>query len=142
MTTTSVSIRSTEQILCSADWWIIGAFAFLWADIAVLVVCFAALGVHPPLAAIVLAYQIGYLSNVIPIPGGIGVLDGSMVGMLVLYGVGATSATAASIVYHAISLGVPTVWGTLAYAMVRRSRRQPLHPRALSPRRARPPDLD
>jgi uncharacterized membrane protein YbhN (UPF0104 family) len=142
LSTTSISIRATERILFSADWWIVGAYAFLWADIAVLVVCFEALGVHPPLAAIVLAYQIGYLSNVIPIPGGIGVLDGSMVGMLVLYGVGARSAAAASIVYHAISLGVPVVWGTLAYVMVRRSRGRPLRPRPLSPRRARQPELD
>ena len=42
--------------------------------------------VVPPLATIVLAYQIGYLSNLIPIPGNIGVLDGSLVGMFVLYG--------------------------------------------------------
>ena len=50
----------------------------LWA-------CFAAAGQTPPVAALVLAYQIGYLSNFIPVPGGIGVLDGSLIGMLVLY---------------------------------------------------------
>jgi uncharacterized membrane protein YbhN (UPF0104 family) len=42
-----------------------------------------------------------------PVPGGIGVLDGSLVGMLVLYGVAGTVATAATLVYHAISLWVP-----------------------------------
>ena len=59
---------------------------YLWFDIAVLWVCFKALGHTPPIADLVLAYQIGYLSNLIPIPGGIGVLDGSFVGMFVLYG--------------------------------------------------------
>ena len=42
---------------------------FLWCDIAVLAACFAAAGSVPPLATIVLAYQIGYLSNLIPVPG-------------------------------------------------------------------------
>ena len=36
-----------------------------------------------------LAYQIAYMSNLLPVPGGIGVLDGRIVGALVLYGVGA-----------------------------------------------------
>ena len=80
-----------------------------------------------------LAYQIGYLSNVIPIPGGIGVLDGSMVGMLVLYGVAATPAAAATIVYHAIALWIPAMWGTLAFLILRRTRHEPLTPRPRSP---------
>jgi uncharacterized membrane protein YbhN (UPF0104 family) len=43
----------------------------------VLLACFAALGHVPPLAAVVLAYQLAYLSNFVPIPGNIGVLDSS-----------------------------------------------------------------
>jgi uncharacterized membrane protein YbhN (UPF0104 family) len=120
------AVRSTEQILFSRDWRIVGAIGYLWFDMAVLGVCFLAVGHEPPLAVVVLAYQIGYLSNFIPIPGGIGVLDGSFVGMFVLYGVGATGATAATIVYHGISLWIPAVWGTIAYLLLRRSRGQPL----------------
>ena len=108
------------------DWRIIGAIAFLWCDIAVLAACFAAAGPVPPLAVIVLAYQIGYLSNVIPVPGNIGVLDGSMVGMFVLYGVSATLATAATVVYHAIALWVPAMWGTVAFLILRRTRDRPI----------------
>jgi uncharacterized protein (TIRG00374 family) len=66
------------------------------------------------------------MSNLIPIPGGIGVLDGSFVGMFVLYGVGASHATAATVVYHGISLWVPAAWGTIAYLMLRRTRGQPI----------------
>jgi uncharacterized membrane protein YbhN (UPF0104 family) len=129
---TATSIRLTEQVLFRLDWRIIGAIAFLWCDIAVLMVCFAAAGVVPPLATIVLAYQIGYLSNLIPIPGGIGVLDGSLVGMFVLYGTSATLATAATVVYHAIALWIPAMWGTAAFVILRRTRNRPLH---LRPRR-------
>ena len=135
LTETAASIRQTEQVLFRLDWRIIGAFAFLWCDIAVLAACFAAVGVVPPLATIVLAYQIGYLSNLIPIPGGIGVLDGSLVGMFVLYGTSATVATAATVVYHAIALWIPAIWGTVAFVILRRTRDRPITLRA--PREAR-----
>ncbi|HEY2258263.1 MAG TPA: lysylphosphatidylglycerol synthase transmembrane domain-containing protein [Solirubrobacteraceae bacterium] len=123
----AVSIRHTEDVLFAADWRIIGAVAFLWCDIAVLAACFAAAGSVPPLATIVLAYQIGYLSNVIPVPGGIGVLDGSLVGMFVLYGVSATLATAVTVVYHAIALWIPAMWGTVTFLILRRTRNLPVN---------------
>jgi len=124
---TAISIRLTEQVLFRWDWRIIGAIAYLWCDIAVLMVCFAAAGPVPPVAVVVLAYQIGYLSNVIPVPGGIGVLDGSLVGMFALYGGTAASlATAATVVYHAISLWVPALWGTVAFVILQRTRGRPI----------------
>ncbi len=126
LNTTAESVRDTRDLLLKPDWRIAGAFAYLWCDIAVLAVCFAATGHRPPIAAIVLAYQIGYLSNLIPIPGGIGVLDGSMIGMLVLYGVAATPAAAATLVYHAIALWIPATWGTVAFLLLRHTRHQPL----------------
>ena len=121
------TIRATARLLFSFDWRLLGAIGYLWFDIAVLWVCFKALGRTPPLASLVLAYQIGYLSNLIPIPGGIGVLDGSLVGMFVLYGINDTLATSATIVYHAISLWVPATWGTISFLLLRRSRNQPIH---------------
>ena len=121
------TIRETRRMLFSPDWRLIGAFGYLWFDIAVLWVCFKALGHTPPIAALVLAYQIGYLSNMIPIPGGIGVLDGSLVGMFVLYGVNDTLATSATIVYHAISLWIPATWGTIAFLLLRRARHEPVN---------------
>lgn len=124
--TTVASIRDTRRLLFSPDWRITGAVAYLLCDIAVLVVCFAAAGHVPPIGAIVLAYQIAYISNILPVPGGIGVLDGSMVGMLVLYGARASTAAAATVVYHAISLWVPAMWGTVAFLVLRRTGRQPL----------------
>jgi uncharacterized membrane protein YbhN (UPF0104 family) len=139
---TARSIRMTEEVIRRPDWRIIGAIAFLWCDIGVLVACFAAVGTVPPLATIVLAYQIGYLSNVIPVPGNIGILDGSIVGMFVLYGTSATIATAATVVYHAIALWIPAMWGTIAFVVLQRTRDRPLQlrpPRAerLAERRLR-----
>jgi uncharacterized membrane protein YbhN (UPF0104 family) len=126
LTETAASVRDTKRLTFHPDWRIVGAIGYLWFDIAVLFACFAAAGQTPPLAAVVLAYQIGYLSNFIPVPGGIGVLDGSMIGMLVLYGVGGTVATAATLAYHAISLWVPAVWGTIAFIMLQKTKKQPI----------------
>ena len=140
LTETAASVRDTERLMFHPDWRIIGAIGYLWFDIAVLFACFAAASGHlPPLAPVVLAYQIAYLSNFLPVPGGIGVLDGSMIGMLVIYGLGGTVATAATLVYHAISLWVPALWGTIAFIALQKTKKQPvilrnpteeLHPRS------------
>jgi uncharacterized protein (TIRG00374 family) len=139
LTETAASVRDTKRLMLHPDWRIVGAIGYLWFDIAVLFACFAAAGKMPPLAPVVLAYQIGYLSNFIPVPGGIGVLDGSVIGMLVLYGVGGTVATAATLVYHAIALWVPAVWGTIAFIVLQRTKRQPIvlrnPPEELRPKR-------
>jgi len=126
LTETAASVRDTERLVFHPRWPILGAIGYLWFDIAVLFACFAAAGQTPPLAPVVLAYQIGYLSNFIPVPGGIGVLDGSMIGMLVLYGVGGTVATAATLAYHAISLWVPAIWGTIAFIVLQKTKKQPI----------------
>lgn len=126
LTETAASVRDTKRLVFRPNWRIVGAIGYLWFDIAVLFACFAAAGHLPPLAPVVLAYQIGYLSNFIPVPGGIGVLDGSMIGMLVLYGSGGTVATAATLAFHAIALWVPAIWGTIAFIVVQKTKRQPI----------------
>jgi uncharacterized membrane protein YbhN (UPF0104 family) len=123
---TAASVRDTERLVFRPDWRIVGAIGYLWFDIAVLFACFAAAGEVPPLAPVVLAYQIGYLSNFIPVPGGIGVLDGSMIGMLVLYGIGGTVAAAATLVYHAIALWVPALWGTAEFIVLQKTKKRPV----------------
>ncbi len=134
---TAQSIRDTALLLAKPDWRIIGAIGYLLADIAVLMACFAALGASMPVAAVVLAYQIAYISNAIPIPGGIGILDGSLVGMLVVYGAKADDAAAATLVYHAIALWVPAMWGTVAFLILRHTRCQPLELRPTREERRR-----
>jgi uncharacterized membrane protein YbhN (UPF0104 family) len=126
LTETAASVRDTARLTFRPNWRIVGAIGYLWFDIAVLFACFAAAGQFPPLAPVVLAYQIGYLSNFIPVPGGIGILDGSIIGMLVLYGVGGTVATAATLAYHAISLWIPAIWGTIAFILLQKTKGQPV----------------
>jgi uncharacterized membrane protein YbhN (UPF0104 family) len=126
LTEAAATVRDTARLVLRPDWRIAGAIGFLWFDIAVLWACFRAAGHTPPLAPLVLAYQIGYLANVVPVPGGIGVLDGSLIGLLVLYGFHGTVAAAVTLVYHAIALWVPAIWGTIAFIRLQRSRGQPI----------------
>ncbi len=121
-------IPAARDALLRPSWRLLGALGYLLFDIAVLWTTLAALGPAPPVAALAVAYLAGYLPNVLPIPGGIGILDAGLVGALGLYGLPLTHAAAAVLVYHAVAFWVPTLGGTLAYARLR--------PRLASPAQA------
>ena len=89
----------------------VGALAFLLCDVAVLWVSIHALGYDVPVAPLVLAYLIGYLGNVIPVPGGVGVLDGGLAGALILYHVPAPIALAGVLLYHTLARGSRLISG-------------------------------
>ena len=80
----------------------------------------SAVGYVPPIAVLILGYIIGYLANLIPVPGGVGVLEGGLAGTLVLYGAPVTQAAAGVLVYHAIAFWIPSLGGLLAYRLLRR----------------------
>ena len=56
----------------------------------------------------------------IPVPGGIGVLEGGLVGALILYGAPPTQAVAGVLVYHAIAFWIPSLGGLWGYHLLRR----------------------
>jgi uncharacterized membrane protein YbhN (UPF0104 family) len=98
----------------------VGALAFLLCDIAVLWVAIHALGYDVPVAPLLLAYLIGYLANAIPIPGGVGVLDGGLVCALLLYQVPAPAAVGGVLLYHAVALWIPALSGTAGFIAAQR----------------------
>ena len=116
----SAGVSDAEQAtLRHPGWRLLGALGYLGFDIAVLWACLSAVGETVSIPALVLAYNIGYLANSLPVPGGIGVLDAGLAGALALYGVSPAHAAAAVLVYHAIALWVPGSGGFLAYLRVR-----------------------
>jgi uncharacterized protein (TIRG00374 family) len=120
------SVRATEQLVTRPSLGLAGAVGYLGFDIVLLWVGFRAVGYSPPVAGLVLGYQLGLLGNLIPIPGGIGVLDGGLIAGLALYGIPAGYAAPAVLLYHAVWLVVPTVLGSIAFVLVRRSLDEPL----------------
>jgi uncharacterized membrane protein YbhN (UPF0104 family) len=126
---TAKVVDATRRDLVTPRWRLIGTVAYLWLDIAVLWVCLRAFGGAPSVGALTLAYLIGYLGNVLPVPGGIGVLDGGLLGALVLYGAHPAAAAAGVLVYHAIALWLPTTLGTAAFLRIRRTLAEPATPR-------------
>ena len=60
---------------------LVGAAGYMLFDVAMLGVCFAAFGNDvPPVGVLLVAYLIGQLGSLIPIPGGIGGVDGGLIG--------------------------------------------------------------
>ena len=113
-------IGAAEQAVRRPSWRLVGAIGYLGFDIAVLWATLSGVGYSPPLAVLVLGYIIGYLANLIPVPGAIGVLEGGLVGTLVLYGAPVTEATAGVLIYHAIAFWIPSIGGLLGYRRLRR----------------------
>ena len=101
-----------------------GLVGYLAFDLGVLWACFRAFGDSPPFAVLAMGYLIGQLGGLLPIPGGVGGVDVGLVGMLVLYGVHPSDATAAVLAYRAIGLVVPTLCALPAFALLRRELRR------------------
>src|SRR6185369_4747713 len=101
---------------------IIGYWA--WDNLA-LWATFHAVGYAPGPSVILLAYLIGQLGGLIPIPGGIGGIDGGLIGTFVVYGAPAAATTAAVLAYRLILFWVPLLLGAVAFVSLRRSLARP-----------------
>jgi uncharacterized membrane protein YbhN (UPF0104 family) len=105
-----------------------GVAGYMLFDVAVLGACFAAFGNDvPPVGALLVAYIIGQLGSLIPIPGGLGGVDGGLIGTLVLYGIDAGDAAVAVIAYRGLLLAIPALLGLPALAVLRRRLRDEEH---------------
>jgi uncharacterized membrane protein YbhN (UPF0104 family) len=82
-----------------------------------------------------MAYLIGSAAASLPVPAGLGVVEGGMIGLLVLYGAPAVCSGVAVLAYRAVSTGVPLTLGGIALLTLRQ--RAPRN-RPLADHRARP----
>lgn len=116
----AAGIDGARHALIRPNWRLLGAIAYLGCDIAALGATFAATGHPVPVDALVLGYIIGYMANMLPVPGGFGVLEAGLAGTLILYGAPATQAAAAVVIYHAIAFWVPSLGGVTGFVRLRR----------------------
>jgi uncharacterized protein (TIRG00374 family) len=124
LTAFAEGVEETLALLREHDWRLVaGAIGYLGFDIFVLWATFHAFGSGPQVSIIWIAYLIGELGGLLPVPGGIGGVDAGLIGTFVLYGIAVTPATAAVLAYRAIALWVPALFGTAAFVALRRTMR-------------------
>ena len=97
-----------------------GSFGYWAFDNAVLWATFHAFGLSPPLTVVLMGYLIGQLGGLLPIPGGIGGIDGGLIGTLIVYGAPAAGTAAAVLGYRVILFWLPLIAGGIAFAALRR----------------------
>ena len=119
--TASSGVRTAIDLLRARDPSVLGALAWWGFDIAVLWACFHAFGGSPPKGVIVMAYFVGMLANTLPLPGGIGGVDGGMIGAFTAFGVDVELSVVAVLAYRAFAFWLPTLPGAVAYLQLRRT---------------------
>jgi len=117
----ATGIRTAISLVRSRDPYVLGAIAWWGFDIAVLWACFHAFGAAPPQAVIVMSYFVGMLGNTLPLPGGIGGVDGGMIGAFTAFGMPVDVSIVSVLAYRALAFWLPTLPGAVAYLQLRRT---------------------
>jgi uncharacterized protein (TIRG00374 family) len=103
--------RGEPGLLGALGWW-----AF---DIATLWACFKAFGDSPALGVLVMGYFVGMIANIIPTPGGVGAVEGGMIGSYAAFGVPLDYAIPAVLAYRVFAFIMPTIPGVIAFIRLR-----------------------
>jgi uncharacterized protein (TIRG00374 family) len=114
-------IRTAIGLVRSRNPNVLGAVAWWGFDIAVLWACFHAFGGSPPTAVVVMSYFLGMIGNTLPLPGGIGGVDGGMIGAFTAFGVPFQLAVVSVLAYRGFAFWLPTLPGAVAYFQLRRT---------------------
>ena len=100
---------------------LIGAIGYWAWDNAVLWATFHAVGMTVPLTTILMGYLIGQIGGLLPLPGGVGGIDGGLIGTLIVYGAPAAATTAAVLLYRVVLFWIPLLTGAVAFASLRKA---------------------
>jgi uncharacterized protein (TIRG00374 family) len=117
----SAGIRDALHRVASRDRSLWGAIAYWGFQIAVLWASFRAFGESPPIGIVVMGFFLGMLGNLLPLPGGIGGIDGGMIGAFAALGVDVDLAIVAVLVYRGFTFWLPTIPGIVAYLQLRKT---------------------
>lgn len=117
----AAGVREAITIVRERDGAALGAVIWWYFDILTLWAAFHAFGAAPPFSVIVMAYFVGMVANLLPLPGGIGGVDGGLIGAFIALGVEGSLAIVAVLTYRAFSFWLPTIPGIIAYFQLRRT---------------------
>jgi uncharacterized membrane protein YbhN (UPF0104 family) len=121
LTPVAAGVRDARRLVRSGNAGLLGAVMWWAFDIAVLWACFEAFGAGPEVAVLVVAYFVGTLANTLPLPGGVGGVEGGMVGALIAFGVEPELALVAVLAYRGFAFWLPILPGVAAYLTLRRT---------------------
>jgi uncharacterized membrane protein YbhN (UPF0104 family) len=129
-------VREAGRVLARRDWRVIAGSIGYWAfDNAVIWACFKAFGESPAITLVLMGYLIGQLGGLLPIPGGIGGIDGGLIGALIVYGLPAAATAAAVFAYRVILFWLPLIVGGIAFTRLRKGLEDPSRPDLCDPLR-------
>jgi uncharacterized membrane protein YbhN (UPF0104 family) len=117
----ATGVRDARRLVRSGNAGLLGALMWWAFDVAVLWACFEAFGAPPAIGILVVAYFVGTLANTLPLPGGVGGVEGGMVGALVAFGVEPELALISVLAYRGFAFWLPIVPGAIAYVTLRRT---------------------
>jgi uncharacterized protein (TIRG00374 family) len=117
----SAGMRDAIAHVRSGDPAVLGAVLFWGFQVLVLWACFRAFGASPPGGVLVQAFFIGMLGNLLPMPGGVGGVEGGMIGTLVAFDVDTGLAVVAVLAFRAFTFWLPLIPGVIAYFQLRRT---------------------
>src|SRR3954452_10677628 len=115
-------VRSRNMLVVAGS---LGYWAF---DNAVLWAAFHAFGYSVPVTVVLMGYLIGQLGGLLPLPGGLGGIDGGLIGTLIVYGAPAAVTTAAVLLYRTVLFWLPLLAGAAAFMALRRGLNTPDRP--------------
>jgi uncharacterized protein (TIRG00374 family) len=114
-------VREAGELVRRRDLSIIaGAIGYWLFDNAVLWATFHAVGVVPPLTVILMAYLIGQIGGLLPLPGGLGGIDGGLIGTFIVYGAPAAATVGAVLAYRVILFWLPLLVGAACFGSLLR----------------------
>jgi len=114
-------VRTAIELVRSRNAGLLGAIAWWGFDISVVWAMFHAYGDAPSFTVIWMAYFVGQFGNLLPLPGGLGGVEGAMIGAFAAFGVDFNLSVLAVLSYRGISFWLPTVPGAIAYFQLRRT---------------------
>jgi len=117
----SAGTREAARHVRSSDPAVLGALVYWGAQIVVLWAAFQAFGEAPPWAVIVMCFFVGMVGNLLPLPAGIGGVDGATIGAFAAFGVDVDLAIVAVLTYRGFAFYLPTIPGAIAYIQLRRT---------------------
>src|SRR5208282_6933825 len=115
--------RDTIRTVLGEKWWqaVLLTAGRLGFDYGCLLAALRATGTSPQPSLVLLAYSAANIIALFPLtPGGLGIVEASLSGLLVLAGVSGRSAVVATLAYRLAQYWLPTVAGAVAYGLFRR----------------------